>query len=155
MLYIVELDDTYLYDNTYMLTFCLWCLLQAMHLIQCDAIIMQSDYSKIIMINTYSFPMRGTQIARFMGPTWGPPGSCRPQMVPMLAPWTLLSGKVRDVCCEYKVWFMFCLGYCSAVCNVMLYWTIRIQNDIQRIPLFHGQTLNNVMISLIYTSIFL
>ena len=35
---------------------------------------------------------RGTQIARFMGPTWDPPGSCRPQMGPMLAPWTLLSG---------------------------------------------------------------
>ena len=28
----------------------------------------------------------------FMGPTWGPSGSCRPQMGPMLAPWTLLSG---------------------------------------------------------------
>ena len=33
-----------------------------------------------------------THIARFMGPTWGPPGSCRPQMGPILAPWTLLSG---------------------------------------------------------------
>ena len=33
-----------------------------------------------------------TQIPIFMGPTWGPPGSCRPQMGPMLAPWTLLSG---------------------------------------------------------------
>ena len=32
------------------------------------------------------------QIAKFMGPTWGPPGTCRPQMGPMLAPWTLLSG---------------------------------------------------------------
>ena len=32
------------------------------------------------------------QIAKFMGPTWGPPGSRRPQMCPMLAPWTLLSG---------------------------------------------------------------
>ena len=31
------------------------------------------------------------QIAKFMGPTWGPPGSCRPQMGPMLVPWTLLS----------------------------------------------------------------
>ena len=31
------------------------------------------------------------QIAKFLGPTWGPPGSCRPQMGPMLAPWTLLS----------------------------------------------------------------
>ena len=26
---------------------------------------------------------RITQIANFMGPTWGPPGSCRPQMGPM------------------------------------------------------------------------
>ena len=35
------------------------------------------------------------QIAKFKGPTWGPPGSCRPQMGPMLAPWTLLSGAVQ------------------------------------------------------------
>ena len=33
-----------------------------------------------------------SQITKFMGPTWGPPGSCRPQMDPMLTPWTLLSG---------------------------------------------------------------
>ena len=33
-----------------------------------------------------------THVAKFMGPAWGPPGSCRPQMGPMLAPWTLLSG---------------------------------------------------------------
>ena len=36
--------------------------------------------------------VRHSQIAKFMGPTWGPPGSCRPQMGPMLAPCTLLSG---------------------------------------------------------------
>ena len=36
--------------------------------------------------------LRRSQIAKFMGPTWGPPGSCRPQMDPILAPWTLLSG---------------------------------------------------------------
>ena len=39
-----------------------------------------------------------SQIAKFIGPTTGPPGSCRPQMGPMLAPWTLLSG----VRCHYK-----------------------------------------------------
>ena len=33
------------------------------------------------------------QTAKFMGPTWGPLGSCRPQMGPMLAPWTLPSGR--------------------------------------------------------------
>ena len=33
-----------------------------------------------------------TRIARFMGPTWSPPGAKRTQVGPMLAPWTLLSG---------------------------------------------------------------
>ena len=33
------------------------------------------------------------QIAKFMGPSWGPPGSRRPQMGPMLAPW---SFAIRD-----------------------------------------------------------
>ena len=33
-----------------------------------------------------------TQITKSMGPTWGPSGSCQPQMGPMLAPWILLSG---------------------------------------------------------------
>ena len=32
-----------------------------------------------------------------MGPTWGPPGSCRPQIGPMLASWTLLSGETCPV----------------------------------------------------------
>ena len=36
-------------------------------------------------------------IARFMGPTWGPPGSCQPRVDPMLAPWTLLSGILKPV----------------------------------------------------------
>ena len=33
-----------------------------------------------------------SQIAKSMRPTWDPPGSCRPQMGHMLAPWALLSG---------------------------------------------------------------
>ena len=32
-----------------------------------------------------------------MGLTWDPPGSCRPQMGPMSAPWTLLSGLIREL----------------------------------------------------------
>ena len=35
-----------------------------------------------------------TQTARFMCPTWGPPGSCRPKVGPMLAPRALLSWKL-------------------------------------------------------------
>ena len=40
----------------------------------------------------FLFQCDNSQIAKLMEPTWGPPGSCRPQMGPMLAPWTLLSG---------------------------------------------------------------
>ena len=38
----------------------------------------------------------------FMGPTWGPPGSCLPPMGPMLAPWTLLSGSLLKHCRYYS-----------------------------------------------------
>ena len=31
-------------------------------------------------------------VAKFMGPMWGPPGSCRHHADPMLATWTLLYG---------------------------------------------------------------
>ena len=36
-----------------------------------------------------------SQIAKFMGPSWGPPGSCRPHMGLMLVSWTLLSGVAK------------------------------------------------------------
>ena len=39
----------------------------------------------------YTTRLKTTQIAKFMGTTWGPHGSCRSQMGPMLAPWSLLS----------------------------------------------------------------
>ena len=42
-----------------------------------------------------------TQIARFMGPTWGPPGDDRTQVGPMLAPWTLLSDYTGDMASSY------------------------------------------------------
>ena len=35
-----------------------------------------------------------SQIARFMGSTWGPPWDDRTQVGPMLDPWTLLSGMI-------------------------------------------------------------
>ena len=38
-----------------------------------------------------------TQISRFMGPTWDPPGSCRRWMGPMFAPWTLISGLLLQI----------------------------------------------------------
>ena len=43
-----------------------------------------------------------SQIARFMGPTWDPPGADRTQVGPMLAPWILLSGIITWVPFQYK-----------------------------------------------------
>ena len=51
------------------------------------------------------------QIAKFMGPTWGPPGSCRPQMGHMLAPRTFLSGTWQ---------YMNCLGCPGARITISL-----------------------------------
>ena len=47
--------------------------------------------------------MTTSQIAKFMGPTWVSHGSCRPQLGPFLAPWTLLSGLV-PVTQSWRIW---------------------------------------------------
>ena len=39
-------------------------------------------------------PGKHHQIARFMGPTWGPSGADRTQVGSMLTPWTMLSGSL-------------------------------------------------------------
>ena len=70
---------------------------------KCSPCITQSNYLKYLQLTCQSSPWGWdmgcllwvksvTQIVKFMGPTWGPPGSCRPQMGPILATWTLLSG---------------------------------------------------------------
>ena len=51
------------------------------------------DTSKFIFHDLLCYNL--TQIAKFIRPIWGPPGSCRPQMGLMLAQWTLLSRKLR------------------------------------------------------------
>ena len=48
------------------------------------------------MLSDQTWSVWLTQIAKFMGPTRGPPGSCRPQMGPVLAPWTLLSENIME-----------------------------------------------------------
>ena len=60
-----------------------------MHWIDFDMMILEGVIEPVSALKT--------QIAKFMGPTWGLPGSCRPQMGPMWAPWTLLSGKFYTV----------------------------------------------------------
>ena len=64
-----------------------------------------------------------TQIAKFVGPTWGPPGSCRPQMGPMSAQWTSLSGYLW-LC---KVSAFERRRYIS---NVFPHWSPAIRGDV-------------------------
>ena len=54
--------------------------------------------------------IKSTLITRFMGPTWGPSGADRSQLGPMLAPWTLLSGKpVQLFWKTCSRWFHLCV----------------------------------------------
>ena len=68
-----------------------------------------------------------SQIAKFMGPTWGPPGSCWPEMGTMLVPWTSLSGMLinwplGDVVVISKVKSSnTCYGLCSWLFPVKLF----------------------------------
>ena len=55
---------------------------------------MQWPHSWHDMWRTFVVTTLLPQIARFIGPTWDPPGACRTQLGPMLAPWTLLSGLI-------------------------------------------------------------
>ena len=64
-----------------------------------------------------------SQIARFMGPTWGPSGSCRPKLGPILAPWTLLSGVwYGDIThCGLVTPYIWCHRSGSTLVQVMAY----------------------------------
>ena len=82
------------------------------------------DKSIIICKHTSRNCCRGlvcpiTQITKFMGPTWGPPGSCQPQMGPMLVPWTLLSGHVP----KDDTWSKYLFTYTTS--SLILLWDIR------------------------------
>ena len=78
-----------------------WC--RKKHLFSADVpwywlLLRWKEHHKSIQMDTdkfftsYHSHYKTAQIAKLMGPTWGPPVSCRPQMGPMLAPRTLLSG---------------------------------------------------------------
>ena len=70
------------------------------------------------------------QIARFMGPTWGPPGADRTKVGPMFAPWTLLSGVWSELSCSTQA--LTTLQWISAYGHP---WTFAT-NDLLIIQLF-------------------
>ena len=51
-------------------------------------------------LNSSNIGWASAQISKFMGPTWGLPGAARSQVGPMLAPWTLLSGRICHSNCK-------------------------------------------------------
>ena len=66
-----------------------------------------------------------SQIAKFMGPTWDPPGFCRPQMGPMLAPCTLLSGVLLCHFVDFYKWSHHMTWNAkdkSVAVNLISYW---------------------------------
>ena len=50
------------------------------------------NHGKHTIVRIVKFADLHSLIAGFMGPTWGPSGTDRTHVGPMLAPWTLLSG---------------------------------------------------------------
>ena len=70
-----------------------------------------------------------TQIAKFMGPAWGPPGACWPQMGPTLAPWTLLSGYLSVGSLKYWISLLTNLSTNVAVPEVALIEGPVLPND--------------------------
>ena len=73
------------------------------------AVLCESDYREsnhVLMTSPITYRVAGivSHIAGFMGPTWSPPGSCRPQIGPILAPWSLLSGLTWSIAnTEYRM----------------------------------------------------
>ena len=89
--------------------------------IKCNEIISIVSYNISELCNSWT----SSQIAKLMGPTWGPHGSCRPQMGPMLAPWNLLSrllcpseGHKRWCWKIYRAWRLI---YCCRLFQSMLF----------------------------------
>ena len=68
----------------------------------CCFIVHRHTRAHMISLAVSPFIRKIPQIAKFMGPTWDPPGSCRPQMGPMLAPRTLQAGTADNFsrCCS-------------------------------------------------------
>ena len=73
--------------------------------------------------------LSSSAIPQFMWPTWGPPGSYRPQMGPMLVPGTLLSGTVPYMCPDPGLWQWTTNGYILAVC-LHCTWSAVLQHSV-------------------------
>ena len=70
------------------------------------------------------------QIVRFVWPTWGQPGSWRPQEGPTLAPWILLSGRLwRWLCVDWNVSYKSFSFAWSTNWTQTIRWSIQIKGQ--------------------------
>ena len=90
-----------------------------------------------------------SQIARFMEPTWGPSGSCRPQMGPILAPWILLSGMVINpsgdetrIFWKNKVNIIATVALAPCITRSSAAMTLAVHY--KQVFVFHGEDLHNL-----------
>ena len=88
-----------------------WCT------VNCRGIAASSKHSEVTL----------TLIARFMEPTWGLSGADRTQVGPMLAPWTLLSGKWGASTTSFKIAFDECVGWLYFIWCISLICTCCIR----------------------------
>ena len=71
------------------------------------------------------FVDNASQVARITWPTWGPPGSCRSQVGPMLGPWTLLSGSFAIWTLEQSCqWYPVLLMPFALCINMWKIWDV-------------------------------
>ena len=84
--------------------------------------------SGVTYMGSFIHTLMLSQIAKLMQSTWGPPGSCRPQMGPMLAPWTLLSGIV----CPLRLFWA-----CDSETGIYLYvlWQLYVSQPIPSVAI--------------------
>ena len=75
-----------------------WSLVTSFRQFRCDDGRWETGHSNVTHQWTRCIYFLHTLIARFMGPTWGPSGADRTQVGPMLAPWTLPSGYLFQIC---------------------------------------------------------
>ena len=83
-------------------------------------------WDALMLMCLYSNITAGPLIARFMWPTWGPSGTDRTQVGPMLAPWTLLSGSVITMavkmCLCRKSWRIYQIFFDLA----KVFWSLAV-----------------------------
>ena len=93
-----------------------------------------------------------------MGPTWGPSGADSTQVGPMLAPWTLLSGKACNLSLSKTILLMSLLSCILPAMFKLLWWfceNYHTPNDIEITSYnqdidFNIQTFYNFMFELVF-----